>query len=291
MLTDFVESLKYIHGVSENSWEACEILAGCGAPDQFEELGLGTIAPLSTLLGAGAEEVLRLASINAGIGAGVLESSKVDPIDLSGAYPETAMYKDAYWFEQCPSASYENYALEAMPADTEKSAISDLLVQDADMCSDTESVEAPSLDYCSSSIDLECDNAAIDEPVAILENKGADTGLLADCEPNIIRSPDDMYTPRWMRGIGKSKEGLCPVCYESGEQNWKRMKCSAYWPFPNPQATRMVPAGSGRQRKQGRCHICYEWVDIDSSRKVHVNVPEIYWWKHIQACIKRTWDE
>ncbi|KAJ2072432.1 hypothetical protein GGH13_002695 [Coemansia sp. S155-1] len=217
MLTDFVESLKYIHGDQDSPWEACEILAGCGAPDQFEELGLGTIAPLSTLLGAGTEEVLRLASINAGIGAGFLESSKVDPI-------ETAMYRDAYWFEQCPSASYEGYALEAVPEDTDRSAISQLLVEDADMCSDTESVEAPSLDYCSSSIDLECDNAAIDEP-----KKGVDIGLLADCEPNIIRSLDDMYTPRWMRGIGKSKEGLCPVCYDNGKQNWKRMKCSAYW--------------------------------------------------------------
>ncbi|KAJ2737332.1 hypothetical protein IW152_000056 [Coemansia sp. BCRC 34962] len=307
MLTDIVESLKYFHGSSENPWEACcEILAGCGAPDQLEEFGLGTIAPFSTLLSGGTEEVLRLTSANAGIGSGVLESSRVDPVDYIGAYPETALHRDAYWFAQLPNESDEAYDFEAMLADSKKSAASQLLAQRADICSDTDSAEALSLGYHSSSIDLECDRAAIDEPDALLETEGVDLGLLAGCEPNVIRGPDDMYTPRWMRGIGKSKEGLCPVCFSSGKQNWKRMKCSAYWyhlnyfhgvssltgrPFPNPQATRMVPTGSGRQRQQGQCHICYKWVDTESARKVRVNVPEIYWWKHIQACIKRTWDE
>ncbi|KAJ2690170.1 hypothetical protein IWW39_000980 [Coemansia spiralis] len=304
MLTDIVESLKFIHGTSENPWEACcEILAGC---DQLEEFGLGTIAPFSTLLSGGTEEVLRLTSANAGIGAGVFESSKVDPADYVGAYPETALHRDAYWFERLPSDSYEAYDFQAILADNRKSAVSQLLAQRADICSDTDSAEALSLGYHSSSVDLECDRVNIDDPDMLLEAEGADLGLLAGCEPNVIRSPDDMYTPRWMRGIGKSKEGLCPVCFSAGKQNWKRMKCSAYWyhlnyfhgvssltgrPFPNPQATRMVPAGSGRQRQQGQCHICYEWVDMESSRKARVNVPEIYWWKHIQACIKRTWDE
>ncbi|KAJ2848745.1 hypothetical protein IWW36_003108 [Coemansia brasiliensis] len=49
------------------------------------------------------------------------------------------------------------------------------------------------------------------------------------CEPNLIRAFDDMYTPRWIRGIGREKEGLCPVCFEKGTLNWRRMKCSAYW--------------------------------------------------------------
>ncbi|KAJ2819383.1 hypothetical protein FBU31_005553, partial [Coemansia sp. 'formosensis'] len=138
------------------------------------------------------------------------------------------MHRDAYWFEQCPNVSYEDYALGAMLEGNEKSALAQLLVQTADMFSDAGSVEAPSLDYCPSSIDLECDSTAVNEPEAVLDEKGADLCLLSDCEPNIIRSPNDLYTPRWMRGIGKSKEGLCPVCYGNGKQNWKRMKCSAY---------------------------------------------------------------
>lgn len=72
--------------------------------------------------------------------------------------------------------------------------------------------------------DLQIDTNDDDNTTALIS---ADE--LAECEPNIIRGPDDMYTPRWMRGIGKSKEGLCPVCFESGVVSWKRMKCSAYW--------------------------------------------------------------
>ncbi|KAJ2694345.1 hypothetical protein H4R19_005924, partial [Coemansia spiralis] len=52
--------------------------------------------------------------------------------------------------------------------------------------------------------------------------------VLDGCEPNIIRSADDMYTPRWIRGIGREKEGLCPVCFDGGMLIWRRMKCSAY---------------------------------------------------------------
>ncbi|KAJ2828686.1 hypothetical protein IWW50_001256 [Coemansia erecta] len=145
-------------------------------------------------------------------------------------------------------------------------------------------------------------------------SQGADIlDELAGCEPNLIRAPDDMYTPRWIRGIGREKEGLCPVCFDNGTLNWRRMKCSAYCaddsgasmtyhlnyfhgvssltgrPFPEPQATRTACSARGRQRRQGQCGICGKWVFVDSSRRVSINVPEIYWWKHIQGCIKRTW--
>ncbi|KAJ1902165.1 hypothetical protein LPJ66_000254 [Kickxella alabastrina] len=56
-----------------------------------------------------------------------------------------------------------------------------------------------------------------------------------------------------------------------------------------PAATRIVRKSTERGSRQGLCNVCNSWVDIDSSRKVQINVPEIYWWKHIQACIKRTW--
>ncbi|KAJ1845988.1 hypothetical protein LPJ70_002254, partial [Coemansia sp. RSA 2708] len=138
---------------------------------------------------------------------------------------------------------------------------------------------------------------------------GVDTNFddaLAGCELNLIRAPDDMYTPRWIRGIGRDKEGLCPVCFGSGTLNWRRMKCSAYWyhlnyfhgvssltgrPFPKPQETRTVAGRTGRERQQGLCGVCGQWVYTDSSRRISINVPEIYWWKHIQGCIKRVWQE
>ncbi|KAI8326213.1 hypothetical protein GQ54DRAFT_336821 [Martensiomyces pterosporus] len=128
----------------------------------------------------------------------------------------------------------------------------------------------------------------------------------AKCEPNATRGTYDMYTPRWIRGIGKGKEGLCPACFDDGKFVWRRMKCSAYWyhlnyfhgissltgrPFPKPESKRTVQDSSGRQRDQGLCHICDKWVYIDSSRKVQINVPEIYWWKHVQACMKKTWKQ
>ncbi|ORX68406.1 hypothetical protein DL89DRAFT_33268 [Linderina pennispora] len=51
----------------------------------------------------------------------------------------------------------------------------------------------------------------------------------SQCERNETRGPDDLYTPCWIRGIGKEKEGLCPMCYREGKIGWKRLKCSAYW--------------------------------------------------------------
>ncbi|PIA19348.1 hypothetical protein COEREDRAFT_37817 [Coemansia reversa NRRL 1564] len=60
-------------------------------------------------------------------------------------------------------------------------------------------------------------------------------------------------------------------------------------PFPEPLEIRNVGSAAGRSRRQGLCGICKTWVYMDSSRKVCINVPEIYWWKHIQACLKHTW--
>ncbi|KAJ1730686.1 hypothetical protein LPJ61_002886, partial [Coemansia biformis] len=119
--------------------------------------------------------------------------------------------------------------------------------------------------------------------------KGAVQGVLAGCEPNIIRTPDDMYTPRWIRGIGKGKEGLCPVCFDSGALIWRRMKCSAYWYHLNYFHGVSALTGRPFPAPLGLCGVCGEWVFTDSSRKVAINVPEIYWWKHIQACTKRAW--
>ncbi|PWN46017.1 hypothetical protein IE81DRAFT_80436 [Ceraceosorus guamensis] len=39
-------------------------------------------------------------------------------------------------------------------------------------------------------------------------------------------SPLDLYSPRWVRGVGTTKEGLCPICYEVGEVRWYKTKIS-----------------------------------------------------------------
>ena len=30
-------------------------------------------------------------------------------------------------------------------------------------------------------------------------------------------TPFDLYTPRWVRGVGRDKEGLCPICFHEGQ--------------------------------------------------------------------------
>ncbi|KAG5650849.1 hypothetical protein H0H81_010764 [Sphagnurus paluster] len=58
---------------------------------------------------------------------------------------------------------------------------------------------------------------------------------------NPPRYPLDLYTPRFVRGIGASKRGLCPICIEpparggAGTKTWLAMKFSAYkWCVPLP---------------------------------------------------------
>ncbi|KAJ1951650.1 hypothetical protein IWQ62_006407, partial [Dispira parvispora] len=53
--------------------------------------------------------------------------------------------------------------------------------------------------------------------------------LSYSAKANAVKSPDDMYTPRWTRGLRQHKEGLCPICQAMGERRWFRMKVSAYW--------------------------------------------------------------
>lgn len=51
---------------------------------------------------------------------------------------------------------------------------------------------------------------------------------------NSPRSAEDLYTPRYVRGVGREKAGLCPICYESperggvGKAEWLSMKFSAF---------------------------------------------------------------
>lgn len=51
---------------------------------------------------------------------------------------------------------------------------------------------------------------------------------------NEPRNAYDLYTPRFTRGIGKTKLGLCPICFEpirrggADRAEWLAMKVSAY---------------------------------------------------------------
>lgn len=102
------------------------------------------------------------------------------------------------------------------------------------------------------------------------------------------------YTPRWVRGIGKAKEGLCPHCVD--RKVWLKIKISAYWyhlnyqhgissitgkSFRPPLEYRINPE---TELKEALCHKCRNWINSESPRNKPVNVEEIYWWKHAQKC-------
>lgn len=42
---------------------------------------------------------------------------------------------------------------------------------------------------------------------------------------SISRGSDDFYSPRWLRGMGPKKEGLCPLCHGL----WLKTKTSRFW--------------------------------------------------------------
>lgn len=52
---------------------------------------------------------------------------------------------------------------------------------------------------------------------------------------NQPRSPNDLYSPRWQRGIGPKKEGLCPLCDPTNDVSisvhnmWLKTKTSRFW--------------------------------------------------------------
>lgn len=127
---------------------------------------------------------------------------------------------------------------------------------------------------------------------------------------NPPRSPFDLYTPRFVKGKGAEKVGLCPICIEShsrgGESRalWLAMKFSALnyhmqyshgisastgLPFAPPIAFRTVNRPNpGKKEKtttrQGKCHKCLKWIPIEGIKDMETKVKEIYWWKHAASC-------
>ncbi|EPX70724.1 uncharacterized protein SOCG_04233 [Schizosaccharomyces octosporus yFS286] len=94
---------------------------------------------------------------------------------------------------------------------------------------------------------------------------------------------DDYYLPRFTRGQGKKKEGLCPICCFQKNFVWLRTKTSAYWyhmnflhgihskgrPYHPPIEFRTIPVRKvksiiglpdRRQIVQGKCHQCNRWI-------------------------------
>ncbi|KAF7361245.1 hypothetical protein MSAN_01156600 [Mycena sanguinolenta] len=125
------------------------------------------------------------------------------------------------------------------------------------------------------------------------------------------RGAFDLYGARFVKGKGVDKVGLCPICIEpkqrGGEEKkvWLSMKYSAY-KYYHMQFQHGISAASGRpllppidfrvapraaatklertEIKQGKCHKCLCWVDIETVKNVEVKVPELFWWKHAVSC-------
>ncbi|KAJ7227261.1 hypothetical protein GGX14DRAFT_629086 [Mycena pura] len=127
------------------------------------------------------------------------------------------------------------------------------------------------------------------------------------------RDAFDLYSPRFVKGKGADKVGLCPVCVESphrggeGKKVWLSLKFSAFKCY-HMQYYHGISASTGRplsppidfrvvarpdpkkieraEVQQGKCHKCLQWVIIQTIKNVEVKarVPELFWWKHAVAC-------
>ncbi|KAJ8521587.1 hypothetical protein ONZ45_g1766 [Pleurotus djamor] len=128
---------------------------------------------------------------------------------------------------------------------------------------------------------------------------------------NPPRGPFDLYTPRYVKGKGREKVGLCPICVEplsrggEGKRLWLSMKFSAFKcyhmqyahgvsamsgrPFSPPVAFRIAPRPSAAKKEkthiqQGKCHKCRKWIAVEGIKDADLKVKEIIWWKHAASC-------
>ncbi|KAK7027327.1 hypothetical protein VNI00_015290 [Paramarasmius palmivorus] len=129
---------------------------------------------------------------------------------------------------------------------------------------------------------------------------------------NAPKGPFDLYTPRFVKGKGRDKMGLCPICVEpverggEGKNVWLAMKFSAYkcictveldtgisaassLPFSPPLAFRVsrrprVQKSEKTTIKEGKCHQCQKWIPVEGVKDMEVKVKEIFWWKHAATC-------
>lgn len=132
------------------------------------------------------------------------------------------------------------------------------------------------------------------------------------------RSPDDLYSPKTVRGAGYLKEGLCPLCPEVA---WFKIKQSAYWyhmnfthgisamtgrPYEMPVQYRFTPLCNEVTLKcrdvlqpckevqlEGLCNRCGDWISIVVIPKHMSNLPfktfnHSTWFKHSQKCHQKS---
>ncbi|EGG08581.1 uncharacterized protein MELLADRAFT_77369 [Melampsora larici-populina 98AG31] len=152
----------------------------------------------------------------------------------------------------------------------------------------------------------------------MMRSEAERSGIVIPKEPpnGVYNSPAhghlDLYTPRFVKGVGSEKVGLCCICAEprqrGGEdlQLWLKMKVSSYsyhlgffhginnangLPFSPPVEIRLtkrgqVAANEKSELKEGRCHQCDKWIAMEGVKLQEVKVPELFWWKHAKSCHK-----
>lgn len=134
-----------------------------------------------------------------------------------------------------------------------------------------------------------------------------------------IRHDQDMYTPRWIRGAGAMREGLCELCQPP---QWLKIKQSAYWyhmnfqhgisantgkPYEDPiDLKRDLDWGTGLYQgsqviaTKGQCQKCCKWIVLSQQKEDSysraitmtkstetLQIKELsQWWKHAQKCYK-----
>ncbi|CAK5263616.1 unnamed protein product, partial [Mycena citricolor] len=129
-------------------------------------------------------------------------------------------------------------------------------------------------------------------------------------EYNPPRSALDLYSPRFVKGRGASKVGLCPICVErrerggEGKKVWLPMKVSAFnyhmqyyhgisaatgRPLSPPTNFRLVgrpnhKKGERSSIQEAKCHKCNKWIVVQTIKDIPVKVPELFWWKHAVGC-------
>ncbi|PIA19347.1 hypothetical protein COEREDRAFT_84646 [Coemansia reversa NRRL 1564] len=204
--------------------------------------GNGAISPATTLLDAASEASVQNCGLATEIGVraskqaleGAKNEIRNDGFSRENLDSET---DDIYWFSGPDNASKsksETGFQTDMPACIDFGINSEFLLpeQFVDVYLNAVSENASVQRVASSENALSIKQNTLEMAGQPTQGQSSDVSVLdalLGCEPNLIRAPDDMYTPRWIRGIGKEKEGLCSICFSNGTLKWRRMKCSAYW--------------------------------------------------------------
>ncbi|CDR98562.1 hypothetical protein [Sporisorium scitamineum] len=121
---------------------------------------------------------------------------------------------------------------------------------------------------------------------------------------NRPRSILDLYTPRFVKATRMVKSSFSRLNFRLFEifrstpaynyhlQNFHGVSASTGLPFTPPthfrgkRRTNVKPTERA-QIIQGLCHCCHKYIDMQGPKGTEIRVPEIYWWKHAQACHRK----